>query len=194
MKRLSLLAVFVVFFLSGAARLAANEALFSDPPPVVSVASDMAQSVSVSDGDWVEELTYTTRAPIGHTHTDARGHTWDHSANPGHTCTVAGCGLSQYVQDSYPRPVTVAVRRMVFRPRVHHEQRYTYDPSANPPRVVAWHGSFAQPAFPAPAYAPTYTQGYQFQSFGGYTQSGGCANGQCESGSSTRLPRLFGRR
>lgn len=50
---------------------------------------------------------FTTRAPIGHTHTCANGHTWDHTANPSYTCQF--CGLSQYVQDSVPRPVTVEV-------------------------------------------------------------------------------------
>lgn len=45
------------------------------------------------------------RAPRGHTHTCANGHTWDHDANPGHTCQT--CGLPQYVQDSVPRSVPV---------------------------------------------------------------------------------------
>lgn len=48
----------------------------------------------------------TTRAPVGsHTHTCANGHTWDHVANPTHTCQF--CGLTQYVQDRSPRMVTV---------------------------------------------------------------------------------------
>lgn len=48
---------------------------------------------------------FTTRAPVGHTHTCANGHTWDHSANATHTCQF--CGLSQYIQDPVARPVTV---------------------------------------------------------------------------------------
>lgn len=43
------------------------------------------------------------RAPIGHTHTCAAGHTWDHVLNPGHNCQK--CGRAQYVQDPFPRPV-----------------------------------------------------------------------------------------
>jgi len=47
----------------------------------------------------------TYRSPMGHTHTCANGHTWDHAANPSHVCRF--CGTSQYVQDRSPRPVTV---------------------------------------------------------------------------------------
>jgi hypothetical protein len=47
----------------------------------------------------------TTRAPVGHTHTCARGHTWDHSENPTHNCRF--CGLFQNVQDRTPRAVTI---------------------------------------------------------------------------------------
>jgi len=43
------------------------------------------------------------RAPVGHTHTCANGHSWDHQANPTHTCQF--CGLSQYDQDPVPRMV-----------------------------------------------------------------------------------------
>ncbi len=59
--------------------------------------------------DWDEPMkvgsTFTTRAPQGHTHTCSNGHTWDHAANPSHTCEF--CGQSQYVQDRTPQPVTV---------------------------------------------------------------------------------------
>ncbi len=48
----------------------------------------------------------TVASAAGHTHTCARGHTWDHSMDGGsHRCPVAGCGLTQFVQDSAPRPV-----------------------------------------------------------------------------------------
>ncbi len=50
----------------------------------------------------------TYRAPIGHTHTCANGHTWDHTATAGHNCPI--CGLPQYVQDARPRMVTVVPR------------------------------------------------------------------------------------
>ncbi len=47
----------------------------------------------------------THRAPIGHTHTCANGHTWDHSVTAGHNCPI--CGQAQYIQDRSPRMVTV---------------------------------------------------------------------------------------
>jgi hypothetical protein len=47
------------------------------------------------------------RQPRGHTHTCTNGHTWDHDANPTHTCKF--CGLNQFVQDNRPRLVTVTV-------------------------------------------------------------------------------------
>lgn len=51
------------------------------------------------------QTVFATRAPRGHTHTCANGHTWDHDANPTHKCQY--CGAVQYVQDRSPRPVTV---------------------------------------------------------------------------------------
>jgi hypothetical protein len=47
----------------------------------------------------------SSRAPVGHTHTCANGHTWDHSVTAGHDCPT--CGLPQYVQDTAPKRVTV---------------------------------------------------------------------------------------
>lgn len=55
--------------------------------------------------------TLTTRGPIGHTHTCANGHTWDHAANPSHTCQF--CGLSQFIQDPVARPVTIVAANPV---------------------------------------------------------------------------------
>lgn len=53
--------------------------------------------------------TYITyRQPHGHTHTCARGHTWDHTTNPSHVCKI--CGLTQYNQDAVPRMVTVVTK------------------------------------------------------------------------------------
>lgn len=49
--------------------------------------------------------TFSTRSPIGHTHTCVNGHTWDHAANPTHTCKF--CGSHQFVQDVTARPVTI---------------------------------------------------------------------------------------
>lgn len=57
---------------------------------------------------WGKTTTTTswhTRAPQGHTHTCANGHTWDHAANASHVCQF--CGLTQMIQDRSPRPVTV---------------------------------------------------------------------------------------
>ena len=50
----------------------------------------------------------TTRQPVGHTHTCAHGHTWDHAANPTHRCQF--CGMSQYVIDQPSRMVLVTKR------------------------------------------------------------------------------------
>ena len=44
------------------------------------------------------------RSPVGHTHTCVNGHTWDHNMTAGHDCPV--CGMAQYVQDQFPRPLT----------------------------------------------------------------------------------------
>lgn len=48
---------------------------------------------------------FAFRNPVGHTHTCANGHTWDHSANPTHKCQF--CGQIQVVVDPTPRKVTV---------------------------------------------------------------------------------------
>lgn len=52
------------------------------------------------------QLAPSVRAAVGHTHTCANGHTWDHTVTAGHNCPV--CGLPQYVQDSRPRMVNTA--------------------------------------------------------------------------------------
>lgn len=94
------------------------------------------------------QTVWSTRQPIGHTHTCANGHTWDHQANSGHTCLI--CGLSQYVQDSSPRMVTVRT-------------------SSNVPTYY----------YPQTTYLPqyTYTQGYTPQYTLG--NSSNCVNGKC---------------
>ena len=49
------------------------------------------------------------RSPVGHTHTCANGHTWDHTQDGGsHRCPVPGCGLTQFVVDATPRAVAAA--------------------------------------------------------------------------------------
>ncbi len=64
------------------------------------------------------QLTVTTRPAIGHSHTCANGHTWDHASNPSHICQFPVgengiCGLEQRNQDSYPRPVMVVKKTYV---------------------------------------------------------------------------------
>lgn len=51
------------------------------------------------------KVEYYTRPPVGHTHSCKCGTTWDHTANPTHTCLY--CGTSQFVVDNPPRPVTM---------------------------------------------------------------------------------------
>lgn len=70
----------------------------------------------------------TTRAPHGHTHTCAHGHTWDHDANPTHTCQF--CGMTQYVVDRSPRPVTVVRTVAVDAPVAQVVQTHTFDHQA----------------------------------------------------------------
>lgn len=140
-----------------------------DPMPIVAraVTDDCDDMAGCS-----EVLAVSYRAPIGHTHTCASGHTWDHSANPGHTCQT--CGLSQYVQDKSPRPVTVITRQRVRQSvsLVTTGRRAEFDPTGDPLPIV--HRQTY------PAYVVPTVQSYQNQSFESF--SGGCANGQCSSG------------
>lgn len=59
----------------------------------------------------VQQVTSGVRAPVGHTHTCANGHSWDHTMDGGsHLCPF--CGLPQTIQDRTPRmvaPVAPAV-------------------------------------------------------------------------------------
>jgi hypothetical protein len=100
------------------------------------------------------------RAPVGHTHTCANGHTWDHKANPGHTCQF--CGLSQNVQDRNPRPVSVVKTVMVA------------VPTAEQPKVAPVSVAAPTPA-PAPVARAVPTRGL----FPTVRVSSGCANGNC---------------
>ncbi len=69
------------------------------------VVTNKCKPAAVTVTSRVATTTTTYRQPRGHTHTCANGHTWDHDANPTHTCRV--CGLSQFVVDGGPRMVTV---------------------------------------------------------------------------------------
>lgn len=93
-----------------------------------------------------------TRSPQGHTHTCPNGHTWDHSATPGHNCPI--CGSAQFVQDRSPRMVTVMRTVKVETPEVAY---------ASVPQTA--------PAIAAPAQ--TYLSPVI------YKARGGCANGSC---------------
>lgn len=120
--------------------------------------------------------TYTTRPPVGHTHTDARGHTLDHRDSQSHTCTIPvqgadglyrPCGLSQFQVDPYPRPVTVAVPH--YTTGIGAPVSY---PAAAPPVYSAPVASYAADPFTA----------------------GGCANGQCGAPESGTRRGVFGGR
>lgn len=58
----------------------------------------------------------TYRAAVGHTHTCINGHTWDHQANPTHTCQF--CGQQQWVQDRFPGQIRIVRTERVTTPRV----------------------------------------------------------------------------
>lgn len=107
--------------------------------------------------------TLTVRAPVGHTHTCRNGHTWDHQANPTHTCQF--CGASQYVVDPAPRMVTV---QKVVQVPVAQDASKVVEPAQKYDHVSAYQSLF---------------------SFQG-ASSGGCANGQCPTASRSGLLRL----
>ncbi len=76
----------------------------ADPPPV------LADPPPVQRRMRTEIRTVTSyRRPIGHTHTCAMGHTWDHHANPTHVCRQ--CGRPQNVIDQPSRMVAVVTRQ-----------------------------------------------------------------------------------
>lgn len=89
--------------------------------PVVSAVQPAAVGAGWSQG--------AARSPIGHTHTCSRGHTWDHSANPGHNCPV--CGESQYVQDSRPRQENVGAVRSAPQVQAAPVRTYTIGASSS---------------------------------------------------------------
>lgn len=78
------------------ARKTANAAMQPpEPPMAVTPALPKAPAPKTSP-----------KAPVGHTHTCPKGHTFDHTMDGGtHRCPYPGCGLPQYVQDPYPRTV-----------------------------------------------------------------------------------------
>lgn len=93
-----------VFYALGTALLVTSVARSAEPPRLAQppkINQTVSQPVPVTR--YVTQATY--RAPVGHTHTCANGHTWDHSVTDSHTCPVAGCNLQQWTQDSYPRSV-----------------------------------------------------------------------------------------
>lgn len=79
--------------LAAASRARTHAAVPDTPSPVT-----VAPPAEVT-GHW------SYRAPVGHTHTCVNGHTWDHTANPTHTCQI--CGAQQVVIDNPSRPVGV---------------------------------------------------------------------------------------
>lgn len=91
MKSLKLFAAVVVFVFIAAFAIATE-------PPQCNLPGWNAVKMAV-------KTVLATRAPHGHTHTCAHGHTWDHAANPTHKCQF--CGMMQYVVDNPSRPVTI---------------------------------------------------------------------------------------
>jgi hypothetical protein len=123
-----------------------------NPPPQPAV----LQYATVTKADVAK--TATTRAPIGHTHTCANGHTWDHAANPTHTCQF--CGLNQFVVDTRPRAVTVTAAPIVKQ--------------SLPVRAVSYDHEWDYKTPPL------------LQSLYSSVSAGGCANGQCATPSRGR--------
>lgn len=115
--------------------------------------------------------TYSTRAPVGHTHTcTSCGKSWDHQLTKSHDCPFCGghppvARGGGYLADPVARPVTVMSK-------------------TSPPAVMA-HSSTSSVVTSRASPAPvTYQTPVVFQSF---RQAGGnCANGQCSSPSLAR--------
>jgi uncharacterized protein (DUF983 family) len=137
--------------------------------------------------------TLSSRAPVGHTHTCPRcGTTWDHQSNAGHNCP--NCGAAQYVQDSFPRAVTVRTTT-VAAPVVRSVTVRTQSVSSNPLTFVV-----AEPIPPA-VVVRSATPVATFAQIGGGCASAGYAtatrasytysSGPARSGGPVR--RLFGR-
>ncbi len=123
----------------------------SSPPPQPAPAVAKVATV-------ITKTVVTTRSPVGHTHTDRNGHTWDHAANPTHTCQF--CGATQYVQDTSPRPVTVMRKVQVTVPET---------PPVPPASPVLRTTTVATPVYALPQ------------------ASSACANGQCSTISKGRF-------
>lgn len=177
MIRLITLLAFMAMFSSEAT------AYDADPPPIMRIADNIPQWQPTPADVYDDVLTTATRAPIGHTHTCANGHTWDHSANPGHQCQT--CGQSQFVQDRTPRPVTVTVRQRIRRSVV---TSIPLDPDPPPIiRAASFTPAFVQPnKISVTVTAPS-------QSYSPSASGGGCSNGQCQSAMMTPTRRgLFG--
>jgi hypothetical protein len=123
--------------------------------------------------------TVSARAPVGHTHTCAAGHTWDHTMDGGsHRCPT--CGLPQFVQDSVPRMVRVPAPQQPAASGP--EKMFTVDGTGEvipySEVVRRWPGHLI-PGVSQPA-ATTYTIG---------VGSGGCANGACAAQTTVRFGR-----
>lgn len=81
-------------------------------PPTFTVTNRMSEFKVVNKCPATKTVkAFATRPARGHTHTCSHGHTWDHDANPTHTCQF--CGMTQYVVDTPSRPVTIVVNKTV---------------------------------------------------------------------------------
>jgi hypothetical protein len=159
-----LLTAVLLLSLTATARAEADPpALTPDPPRLEQRVTALEQRVAelerLLQAKAAPAPAYTAPAPaaraaMGHTHTCANGHTWDHGVTSGHTCPVAGCGLSQYCQDTCPRAVTTAgATYQPYQPAA----RSSYQPSYTLSSGGCANGSCSS----------GYESGARFQPFGG---------------------------
>jgi hypothetical protein len=129
----------------------------TEPAPVAAKAAPAFKTVT--------QTTY--RAPQGHTHTcTSCGNTWDHTANPTHTCAKCKGHPPMSPRGGYyadPTPRMVPVTRTVRVP-VDGTETYT-----NTQPVIV-------PSRPVVQAAPVRSVGIQLYRYG---VSSNCANGNC---------------
>lgn len=91
--------------------LIAAAMLGAGPPQIV-----LPTRVGMPESPVRTRTVVTYRAAVGHTHTCVNRHTWDHQANPTHTCQF--CGQQQWVQDRFPSQVRIVRTERVTTPRM----------------------------------------------------------------------------
>lgn len=146
MKRLLVLAALALFSHSALA----NDT--PDPPPLVgfAVVPEMTdEDVTCAGRDELQPV-FGWKNPESHTHTDAAGHTWDHTTNAGHVCNIPvpdgrggwrTCGLVQTNKDSRSRLVMTVTYRSINRTlakSAHVIQSIQFAHVADPPALVGF--------------------------------------------------------